>query len=184
MGKDTETQTPVFVWRTTTPPLGGVGYSSERPEALCTYCNAELDVHRISEFEGDERLGELYREAYSRVCASASDMRNLGHAETAIERFDNAYIPLRAQCAKCGWWMNRIRYGRDDNVLNTCAAALTKFDIKDPRVRIPELRSHLAEHFSDIRALPPRRVEEVIGDLYADQGYEVRLTKHTRDGGG
>jgi len=45
------------------------------------------------------------------------------------------------------------------------------------------LIEHLSRQPTDLFKLPPRKFEEVIAELLADMGWEVHLTKQTRDGG-
>jgi hypothetical protein len=170
-------RTPVFVWRVGTRPTGKI-------EGLCVFCSSKLDFRRISETgtEADEKLKELYRRDWSALSSRLVGFTNRGYAEERVERFDNTYIPLRGSCIKCGWWVNRLSYSYNTTV-NTCMAALREFDINDSELAIPEVKSHLAKKYSDVYSLESRRFEEVIADIYSSLGYEVLLTKQTRDGG-
>jgi hypothetical protein len=59
--------------------------------------------------------------------------------------------------------------------------------IETVRPRIIEVSDLLVEHLKrqphDLHVLKPRKFEELIATLLADQGWEVSLTKQTRDGG-
>jgi len=60
---------------------------------------------------------------------------------------------------------------------------LRKFTINSEEVLLKELASHLKRKFSDVYVLSPRRFEQLVGQIYADMGYKVRITKNSRDGG-
>lgn len=46
-----------------------------------------------------------------------------------------------------------------------------------------QLIAHLSRQPTDLYKLPPRKFEELIAELLKDMGWEVHLTKQTRDGG-
>ncbi|MFX0211950.1 MAG: restriction endonuclease [Candidatus Hodarchaeota archaeon] len=46
-----------------------------------------------------------------------------------------------------------------------------------------ELIRYFAEHPDEMKTMNPRRLEEMIAELFIGFGYEVELTKQTRDGG-
>lgn len=46
-----------------------------------------------------------------------------------------------------------------------------------------ELMRWLAKHPESMRELSPRKFEEVVAEIFRDQGHTVQLTKATRDGG-
>jgi HJR/Mrr/RecB family endonuclease len=46
-----------------------------------------------------------------------------------------------------------------------------------------ELINYLAMHPEEMRSLEPRKFEELVAELFRKKGYQVHLTKHTRDGG-
>ncbi len=65
---------------------------------------------------------------------------------------------------------------------------LAELSVESPIVRVSEqvcedLIEFFARHPDEMRLMPPRRFEELIADLWQRFGYEVELTKQTRDGG-
>lgn len=62
-------------------------------------------------------------------------------------------------------------------------STLRQFEINDSALTLQELGSHLRRRFRDVYSLSPRRFELLIADAFRNQGFEVRLTKTTRDGG-
>jgi len=62
-------------------------------------------------------------------------------------------------------------------------ATLRQFHLSDAEVTMEELGSHLRRRFKDVYSLSPRRFEFLVADLFRNQGFAVRLTKASRDGG-
>ena len=46
-----------------------------------------------------------------------------------------------------------------------------------------KLGAYLRSHFSDIYTVSPRRLEQLVEDVFKNVGYKTRLTQQTRDGG-
>jgi restriction system protein len=55
--------------------------------------------------------------------------------------------------------------------------------VDDAKLGLDELGAHLKRKFSDVYSISPRRFEELVANIYRHLGYDVRLTKSTRDGG-
>jgi restriction system protein len=62
-------------------------------------------------------------------------------------------------------------------------AVIRDLSINDSDLAFDELASHLARQFDDIYYLTPRRFEKLVEGVYRNHGYEVILTKQSRDGG-
>jgi restriction endonuclease Mrr len=60
---------------------------------------------------------------------------------------------------------------------------LRKFNLDDEEVSVRELGAYLRTRFSDIYKISPRRLEELVEDVFKNLGYRTRLTQQTRDGG-
>lgn len=156
-------QSPVFVWRDSEKP----GYPNN---GLCIYCGGQLkSSHEIYNVD-DPRLDPVQLEFLNYIYTLEEDHPDRTHA-----------APRRGTCERCGWWRNQIsaNSGTDE----TRMAALQSFDINDSELHIKEITSHLEQHYSDIFALAPRRFEEVIAHVYREIGWDVHLTKQSRDGG-
>lgn len=158
---------PVFVWRSGQPPRRNLNSN-------CLYCQSPL-VRRIPGYqEMDEGLRTLSTIAIPSLVDLTDAPREIWDAELSF--------PFVGVCDFCGWWINVFQCG-NVGYTPTLAAALLRFDINDSQLAIPELCSHLAKRFSDIYRLAPRRFEELVGDVYRCLGWEVSLTKQSRDGG-
>lgn len=90
--------------------------------------------------------------------------------------------PERHVCVRCGWWVEVLRETNTPPP-KTAAAVMIEFGINDDKLALAEIRSHLARNFSDVYSLSSHRFEEVVGDIYRELGWNVRVTKRTRDGG-
>jgi len=60
---------------------------------------------------------------------------------------------------------------------------LLQFSINDANIGLSELGSYLKNNYSDIYNISSKRFEDLISDLYSTIGYEVIMTKRTRDKG-
>jgi len=86
-------------------------------------------------------------------------------------------------CPTCGWWGDFINYNHGATFERTAEAAMRTFSVNDSELTIPEVSSHLSKYYSDVYSLNPRRFEEVIAHVYQNIGWDVTLTKQSRDGG-
>ena len=91
--------------------------------------------------------------------------------------------PGKSLCKRCGWWIDFLRYNNSATVEHTAAAVLQSYSINDNELTIPEVTAYLSGNFSDIYSLNPRKFEEVIAQVYKNAGWEVALSKQSRDGG-
>ncbi|HET9162873.1 MAG TPA: restriction endonuclease [Solirubrobacterales bacterium] len=55
--------------------------------------------------------------------------------------------------------------------------------VESAELSLGELRTAIAARPERATQLPPRRFEELVGDVFANEGYRVELTQSTRDGG-
>lgn len=94
-------------------------------------------------------------------------------------------------CPLCGWrydvsWTGD-GYGQQGRVAtmysSVGASLLRKFEIGSSEVLLAELGAHLKRQFSDVFAVPWRRFEMLVADVFARNGAAVELTQATRDGG-
>ena len=191
--------TPVFVLRS-------VADSPETPNnGACIYCGAPMQDELLIEKEFDDRMRSVlervqkvsYGKPLSNLSITEWEELKLGRAahweawgrpppktiQDEIDLFFNFYEAHHRCCARCGWWSNGITTNHGAGGQRTSSAALLQFDIQSSQLTIPEIMSHLSRHFSDIYALSSRRFEEVIGDVYKSMGWQVALTKQSRDGG-
>jgi len=65
----------------------------------------------------------------------------------------------------------------------TWIGILKSLNASDGELALKELGVHLRRQFSDARLITPRRFEELVGDVYRNLGFSVRITAQTHDGG-
>ena len=65
----------------------------------------------------------------------------------------------------------------------TWIGILKSLNVSDGELALKELGVHLRRQFSDARLITPRRFEELVGDVYRNLGFSVRITAQTHDGG-
>ena len=97
-------------------------------------------------------------------------------------------------CPNCGWIQkNEISYtpssGPGFSVSSslysdiTSEGILAEFNLNSTNVLFEELGKYLKSNFEDIFYVSPRRIELLVGDIFKNRGYEVIITKSTKDGG-
>jgi len=90
------------------------------------------------------------------------------------------------QCFVCGWYLEfrslvhcqpiqDARWGYYPVMFNC--------QTNDLLQSIPELCSFLKRRFSDIYSLPPRTLEQIVNDVFRQNGFRTTLTQQTRDQG-
>jgi restriction endonuclease Mrr len=171
----------VFVWRAITST------AARSPSGRCIYCGAAIHSrwhHQVTDLQKfdfasldthmKEDLGDYY------ISESGVPLQQ-AMINAAEEGWIDAF-PVRATCERCGWWKQGLKF-RGLNANSTGFAALRNLDINDADIAISEVQAHLSSQFADIYSLSPRKFEELIAAVYSNIGWEVALTKQTRDGG-
>lgn len=170
---------PVFVWRT----LSSRGVPATR--GRCLYCGSQLeslwDYTDVEAFDLDAMDEDIMKHLVH-IYGPISTMRQTMFEVVADGETDLEIIPQRYGCGRCGWWKQGYKWGNINPIFTTLASLLA-LDINDAELALGEVRAHLARTFTDIYSLSPRRFEEVIAAIYRNLGWEVALTKQTRDGG-
>lgn len=93
-------------------------------------------------------------------------------------------------CPYCGWWtVFRIFQGDHPRSagLFECyegvIGSLKEFDLTDISAPLSDVRKYLHIKKDKVFDLHPRAFEEVVGSVFKDYGWEVRVTAYTGDGG-
>jgi restriction system protein len=97
-------------------------------------------------------------------------------------------------CRGCGWWTlqstrsvyteNQVGGGYAAYTLTKGAGGVLKrLDLSDLSIPLAELRQYLLARYSDRFSLNPRLFEEIVGGVFADFGYRVRVTSYSGDHG-
>lgn len=92
------------------------------------------------------------------------------------------------KCKVCGFWYEDVHDFLSDlfgaiEIDYEAFAILKEFSINDSSLSLNELGSYLNTNISDIYSISPRKFEEIVADIYRNLGFNVRLTKQSRDGG-
>lgn len=96
-------------------------------------------------------------------------------------------------CAVCGWW-NVFRREEDwrqqpldvfetYTTYNAAWGVLKTFDIADLKAPTEELIKYLAARYDRRFEIHPRKFEEIVGAIYAAEGFSVRVTSYRGDRG-
>jgi Restriction endonuclease len=94
------------------------------------------------------------------------------------------YSENHAWCGFCGWGIRRAVSRKPTDFGDAeWRRVLRAFDIQSAELSLAELRAAIAVRPDRAVDLSPRRFEELVGDVFANGGYDVELTRSTRDGG-
>lgn len=96
-------------------------------------------------------------------------------------------------CTVCGWWnvFRREEHWRRQlcDTFETCAfhsaawGTLKTFDVTDLTASTEELIQYLVAKYDERLSLHPKKFEEIVGAVYAAEGYSVRVTSYSGDRG-
>jgi len=93
-------------------------------------------------------------------------------------------------CRHCGWWTAyRVHQGDHPRTahLYECydglVGSLKEFDPADISVPIEDVRRYLQINKDRVYDLNPRTFEEVVGSVFKDHGWQVKVTAYTGDDG-
>ena len=155
----------------------------------CQFCKTEMNLlssksergqtnaeatHGYHVFHGHgEDLPEIYQEDWNR---SSSD--------TQIAVF---------VCNKCGWW-NVMRKETSAVGVNPqdiqieekyyiAWAALKKLNLSNIEIPIEELKTYLLAKYEDRFLIHPKVFEDIVGSIFKNSGYHVRVIGRSGDGG-
>ena len=90
-------------------------------------------------------------------------------------------------CIRCGWWCILQEKYTFDGEWNIEAfrvrGVLLNFDPADISIPLDKLRQYLIARYSDRYLINPRKFEEIVGGVFADFEYKVRVTSYSGDKG-
>jgi restriction endonuclease Mrr len=127
-----------------------------------------------------DRLTELARDEWvNYVPFDGGEPLHHPHADGIVEA---AIAPYKFED-----FFDRVARREDDEEIITSrdlilprAGVRVEIDLKEIN---EELVRHLARHPSQLHQLPSRTFEELVAELFRAKGYQVEVTKRTRDGG-
>jgi len=94
-------------------------------------------------------------------------------------------------CPICGWWTGLSLRGEiclqahDDGFieLRQRSGVLKNLNLNDLSLPLNELRNYLVAKYDDRFNIHPRKYEELVGGVFSDFGYRVRITSYSGDDG-
>lgn len=117
-----------------------------------------------------------------------SRMTDLCRKSTIIEPM----VDKVGTCPVCGWWrylrVERNHYSTSygtysSEVTSGAYGVLKNFSLADVSLPIAELRRYLIARFEARLDIHPRLLEEIVGAVFRDAGYRIRVTAYSGDGG-
>lgn len=91
-------------------------------------------------------------------------------------------------CPACGWWsvgQQVAFYSRTQiwDLYFGCEGVLCSLDLTDINVQIKDIRQFMMANYGSRFSIHPRKLEEVVGSVLGDLGYETVVTAYSGDGG-
>ncbi len=92
-------------------------------------------------------------------------------------------------CRLCGWWVysHQATWQHYDTEFGLSVSGiwglLHRLDTPDVSKAIDKLRAELVRDYETRKTIHPRRFEQLVGSVFRDFGYYVRVTNYSRDGG-
>ena len=125
-----------------------------------------------------------------RYCASQMNLL-AGKIPTLVMKGINASDGALLGCPVCGWWVALSLRGAAPYVthdggfaeLRQISGVLKNLDLTDLSIPLHELRSYLIARYRDRFVVHPRKYEEIVGGVFSDFGYQVRVTSYSGDEG-
>ena len=92
-------------------------------------------------------------------------------------------------CQICGWWhisrFAELYFSEYDpaRVHHNGFSVLRNLDIADTSIPVDEVENYLVAKYDDLGKIDPRKFEEVVGSVFKNLGYKVRVTTYSKDRG-
>lgn len=147
--------------------------------------------------EGSRKTGEHYKSEHFDFNANCvfcdSPMIILGGDElpSSARKGLNCILGTLLGCPICGWWMASSLRGKapfessDGGFIEfrQISGVLKNLDTTDISIPIDNLRSLLVAKYSERFDVHPKKYEDIVGGVFSDFGYRVRVTSYTGDKG-
>jgi HJR/Mrr/RecB family endonuclease/DNA-directed RNA polymerase subunit RPC12/RpoP len=142
-----------------------------------------------------------------------SGLTRLGYSQGDLSKseFFNLEFPTTEQalyvCQTCGNWnilscesqleedIERINHNNDNWFsydefnysvqvrLYGIFSSLKRFDIADIKAPTEELKRYLVHNFDDRLLIHPKKLEDIVGSVFKEDGFEIRATAYSKDKG-
>jgi hypothetical protein len=123
---------------------------------------------------------------------AGANFSTIGLRARAAERYGicDDYAQLRG-CPVCGWWVCTLLTGRapfkqhDDGYLNSIdhVACCESSILRMCQFQLKNCEAIFLRKYGDRFDVHPRKFEEIVGSVFADFGFRVRVTSYSGDGG-
>lgn len=93
------------------------------------------------------------------------------------------------RCPLCGWWkaslshIERLSMGREHTTTKAAYGVLKNLDITDIKTPITEISDYLTLKYSEVTQVHPKKIEEVVGSVFRNLGYDSLVTNYSGDQG-
>ncbi|MCX7097632.1 MAG: restriction endonuclease [Methylococcales bacterium] len=134
--------------------------SIEKPGKNCIFCGTPLETHNTEIIPSPRYTNDASYKSWTQMI-----------------------------CNICGWWtLNYLALNDDpsDNGLLSFSHALAiqqRFNIDSIEAPVKEIRRYLAERFESRFDIHPRKLEELVADIFKDHAHKIELTSYSKDGG-
>lgn len=147
----------------------------------------------------DEVLVPVYKTRECPYCGGAlrelTGRRTNRPGESLSEHSISGFAAV-VVCDVCGWWkvenneqvLTNYHYRAEEFYISYLVnrvgmGSLRNLDLNDISTPISELKSYLLAKYKARFTLTPRKFEELVGSIFSDFGYKVRLTSYSGDRG-
>jgi len=147
----------------------------------CIYCNCELkDIYHHSPTDFGEFNDFIQPFNNERLYKQGTSEINFRPQRTHARTFEH-YLKI---CPCCGWWLG-FRNDINSSTLRTWGGVggLKELDLADIDLPLVEVRQYLMADYKKRFILHPQKLEKVVGDVFNDLGYKVRVTAYSGDDG-
>jgi restriction system protein len=142
------------------------------------------------EYSESSRLFTL-RSVHSKQCIWChKELHRLDPIYIESDRSQRKLIAQLSVCPHCGWWTAyRVHQGDHPRTshfyecYDGIVGSLKEFDPADISVPIEDVRRYLQINSERVYDLHPRVFEEVVGSVFRDHGWRVKVTAYTGDDG-
>jgi HJR/Mrr/RecB family endonuclease len=107
-----------------------------------------------------------------------------GETQVEVRGRSHHYTYTLQGCGYCGWGV-RGEYFEDEELSTSrqMENILRDFEVSSAEVTFSELGAFLKTNYESVYSLSPRRFELLVGDVFKNQGFQVEVTRSSKDGG-
>lgn len=165
----------------------------------CTFCNSPLTALAGKDLTLTIKCGGRFKSDFNSDTPTFSRMYKDGPSTQVhkliyasdLRGYFNGNDQLLQTCPVCGWWVASLLEGHAPHmthdggylILRRACGALKELDLADVSIPTDELRRYLLAKYGDRFDIHPRKYEEIVGSVFKDFGFRVRVTSFSGDEG-